>query len=401
MAGTAETMKPAGIPRYRPFDGPVLFRQGFRPFFFGAGLWSLLSLLLWLTVVQGAVSLSLGANPLAWHAHEMIFGFTGAVIAGFLLTAIPNWTGRMPLQGVSLMVLFGTWLLGRLAMGLSALLSPALVAVLDLSFLLLLIAVVVREILAGRNWRNLPMPVALAALFIANLLTHLDLMGLAATGRMGERLGIATILFLIGLVGGRIIPSFTRNWLSKRGEKRLPASLGRFDKVSLFLMLVALIAWVSLPDSQIAGIFLLIAGGMSFLRLGRWQGHLCLSEPLIWSLHLGFFWLPLGLCLLGASIFLPQILPSMAGLHALTAGAVGSMTLAVMTRATLGHTGRTLTADRWTTMLYVLIAVAAAARVGASLAPISYSALLWVSGLLWVAAFGLFSAHYGRMLLFK
>ncbi len=389
----------AGIPRYRSFDGPALFSQGFRPFFLGAGLWAFAALVIWLAVVQAGAAIPTAFGPVEWHAHEMVFGFAPAVIAGFLLTAIPNWTGRMPLQGLPLIILFATWLAGRIAMATSALIGPGLAAALDLSFLLALIAVVLREIIAGRNWRNLPMPVALAGLLVANLLTHLGAAGQSSIGPIGQRLGIATIIMLISMVGGRVIPSFTRNWLVKRGETRLPASLGRFDQGCLVLTLAALGTWVSSPDSHIAGVAMLAAGVANTARLARWRGHLTLSEPLVWSLHLGFAWLPAGLALLGLGVFLPAAFPATAGLHALTTGAIGSMTLAVMTRATLGHTKRQLTAGPWTAAIYILIAAAAASRVTASLYLDVYNPLLAVSGLLWVAAFGLFTLYYGRMLL--
>jgi uncharacterized protein involved in response to NO len=385
--------KVAGIPRYRPFGGPALLRQGFRPFFLGAGGWALVAMVLWIAILQGTISLPTAFDPIAWHVHEMLFGFVTAAIAGFLLTAIPSWTGRMPLQGGPLAVLVGVWLAGRLAVGVSASIGAGSAAVLDLAFLALLLGVVLREILAGRNWRNLPMPGVLGVLLVANALMHADAAGLAATGPLGQRLGIAIVILLIGLVGGRIIPSFTLNWLKKRGESNLPASFGVLDRVALGLAAAALAMWVVAPESPIGGALLIAAGVASLIRLARWRGHLTLAEPLVWSLHLGFVWVGIGLLLVGLSVFLPDV-SSAAGLHALTAGAMGSMTLAVMTRATLGHTGRLLTADRWT-----VVAAAAALRVAAPFLADVYLPLLWASGLAWSTAFGLFVAHYGRLLL--
>jgi uncharacterized protein involved in response to NO len=388
----------AGIPRYRPFGGPTLLRQGFRPFFLGAGSWALAAMALWIAILQGTVSLPTAFDPVAWHVHEMLFGFVVAAIAGFLLTAIPNWTGRMPLQGAPLAVLVGVWVTGRLAVGVSAWLGAGIGAVLDLSFLTLLLGVVLREILAGRNWRNLPMPVVLGGLFVANALTHADAVGLAATGQLGQRLGIGIVILLIGLVGGRIVPSFTLNWLKKRGESNLPATFGALDRGALGLAAAALATWVVAPESPIGGAALIAAGVASLARLARWRGHFTLAEPLVWSLHLGFAWVGVGLLLVGLSSFLPGVPPA-AGLHALTAGAMGGMTLAVMTRATLGHTGRSLNADRCTAAIYLLIAGAAVLRVAAPFLADVYLPLLWTSGLAWSAAFGLFVMHYGRMLL--
>ena len=391
---SAET---AGIPRYRPFAGPALLRQGFRPFFLGAGIWAVAAMVLWIGAVQGYVAIPTAFDPIGWHAHEMLFGFVVAAIAGFLLTAIPNWTGRMPLQGMPLAALLAVWLAGRAAVFGSAWIGSGIAAALDLSFLALLLAVVSREILAGRNWRNLPMPVVLGGLLVANGLTHADAVGLAATGPLGQRLAIGIVILLVGLVGGRIIPSFTLNWLKKRGGSNLPATFGVLDRGALALAAAALAIWVSAPESQIGGAALIAAGVASLVRLARWRGNLTLPEPLVWSLHLGFVWVGVGLPLVGLSALLPDVPPA-AGLHALTAGAMGGMTLAVMTRATLGHTGRPLTANRRTAAVYLLVAAAATLRVAAPFLPDLYLALLWTSGLAWCTAFGLFVVHYGRML---
>jgi uncharacterized protein involved in response to NO len=321
-----------------------------------------------------------------------------AAIAGFLLTAIPNWTGRMPLQGFPLAVLVGVWLAGRAAVFGSAWIGADVAAVLDLSFLALMLCVVLREILAGRNWRNLPIPVVLGGLLAANALTHLDAAGIAATGALGQRLGIGVVILLIGLIGGRIIPSFTLNWLKKRGEAHLPARFGATDRVALALLVTALAAWMIAPESPLAGAALVLAGLATLIRLARWRGHRTLVEPLVWSLHLGFVWVPVGLLLTGLSAFLWEV-PQVAGMHALTAGAMGGMTLAVMTRATLGHTGRRLIADMWTEAIYLLVAAAAMLRVAAPFSDEAYLPLLWISGLAWISAFGIFAVHYGRMLL--
>lgn len=224
-----------GIPRYKVFNGPVLFSQGFRPFFLGAGVWAVLAVSIWLLIVRGDTSLPMIFAPLRWHAHEMLFGFAAAAMAGFVLTAIPNWTGRLPLQGVPLIILSGTWLLGRVAMATSTLIGGLLAALIDLSFLAMLFSVVLREIVAGRNWRHFPLPVAVAVLIVANALTQLEANGLAPSTMLGERLGLATFVLLISLVGGRIIPSFTRNWLAKMGSDVMPTPLNRFD--------VALSSW--------------------------------------------------------------------------------------------------------------------------------------------------------------
>jgi uncharacterized protein involved in response to NO len=184
----------------------------------------------------------------------------------------------------------------------------------------------------------------------------------------------------------------------KRGQARLPARFGALDRVALGLAATALAIWVIAPESQIGGAALIAASLASLIRLLRWRSHLTLIEPLVWSLHLGFVWVPIGLLLLGFSAFTPNV-PQVAGMHALTAGAMGAMTLAVMTRAILGHTGRPLTANRWTAAIYLLVAAAAGLRVAAPFSADVYLTLLWTSGLAWISAFGIFTVHYGRMLL--
>jgi len=379
-------------------SSPVILRQGFRLFFPAAGFWAAAAVAIWLAAFLGYLPVPTAFGPLGWHAHEMIFGFVPAAIAGFLLTAIPNWTRRRPIQGLPLATLFVLWLAGRAAVGTSALIGTTLAAILDLAFLAAIIGVALREIVAARNWRNLPIMAIVATLFPANLLTHLDAAGVSGTGAVGQRLGIAVIVLLISMIGGRITPSFTRNWLQLRGATRMPAGHGMLDGAAIASLIAALVMWVAVPEMRAGGIVLIVAGVLLFLRLARWEGRQALSEPLLWSLHLAYAWVPAGLVLLGASLFVPG-LPTPAGVHALTAGAIGSMTLAVMTRATLGHSGRPLTADRWTLVIYLCVTAAAVLRVAAPLVADAYVALLWASACAWIAAFGIFALRYGRLAL--
>lgn len=377
--------------------GPPILRQGFRPFFLAASLWAAASIALWLPLFEGRIGLSSEFDPLTWHAHEMIFGFVAAAVAGFLLTAIPNWTGRLPLRGLPLFGLFAVWLAGRIAVAVSAEVGAVPAAAIDLAFLLLLFGFALREIIAGRNWRNLPVAFAVVGLIAANALMHADTLGWIAASGIGARLGIAIVVLMISLIGGRIIPSFTRNWLVKRSDKSLPVPFGRFDRLAVLLVLIAVGGWTFAPDAKPVAVLLLFAGAANLIRWQRWKWHRTLTEPLLWSLHLGFLWLPLGLLLLGAGAFFAAV-PAPAGLHALTAGAAGSMILAVMTRATLGHTGRELHADRVTTAIYLLVFVAAALRLAAAFMPVAYLTLLMISAGAWIAAFLLFAIRYGPMM---
>jgi uncharacterized protein involved in response to NO len=348
-----------------------LFAAGFRPFFLLGAAWAAIAVPVWLTAYVHGYAPPGTLPAMFWHAHEMVYGFGMAALAGFLLTAIPNWTGRLPLRGMPLALLAGLWLAGRIA-----LLVPG-AALLDLAFPAVLTAAVARELVAGRNWRNLPMLAALALLFAGNLLFHLGVYA-------GLRLGVATLLMLIALVGGRIVPSFTRNWLAKfRRGARLPAPESGVDRGALFVTLVALAAWVV----SVAPWLLVVAGIALGVRLARWRGLATWREPLLLILHVGYGWLALGLVLLG--------LEAPAALHALAVGAIGTMTLAVMTRATLGHTGRALSADRATCAIYVLVTLAAVLRLAG---PWTGALAISLSGLAWSAAFALFAIHYGRFL---
>jgi uncharacterized protein involved in response to NO len=389
----------AAIPRYRPQTGPVVLSAGFRPFFLAASLWASLAIPIWLTFFAGHSQVPTALSPVVWHVHEIIFGFGSATVAGFLLTAIPNWTGRMPLQGGPLAFLLLLWAVGRVAVLVSAKIGPGAAAALDLAFPAVFLGAVGREIFAGRNWRNLPMLGALALLLLGNLLVHLEPVGIAATAELGNRIGVATLLMLISFMGGRIVPSFTRNWLAKqRPEISAPASFDLIDRAGLTITALALTAWVVVPEARAAPLVELAAGLALGARLARWRGPATLREPLLWVLHLGYAWLSLGFLLLAFS-GLVAVLPPTTALHALTAGAIGTMTLAVMTRASLGHTGRLLTAGPGTTTIYVLVTLAAVLRLLAPLDGAAYMLMLSLAGAAWSSAFGLFALLYARPLM--
>ena len=386
------------IPRYRPHPGAAVLSAGFRPFFLATAVWAAFGVPLWLAAYTGGLVLPTRLAPWVWHAHEMIFGFAAASVAGFLLTAIPNWTGRLPLQGPPLAMLVLLWALGRIGVLISAGIGAPAAAVADLCFPLAFLAVIAREILVGKNWRNLPVVGALSLLFTGNALVHLDALGIADTAELGNRIGIATLLMLISLVGGRIIPSFTHNWLAKfRPDVGPPAPQGSFDLAVLIGTAVALAVWAAAPETAATSWVLAAAGIAVALRLSRWRGLRTMREPLLLILHIGYTWLSLGLLLLGLDgVF--EIVPPAAVLHALTVGAIGTMTLAVMTRASLGHTGHPLSAGSVTKMVYFLVTMAAVLRVLSPLAGERAEIVLWLAGASWTGAFGLFAIFYGRIL---
>lgn len=377
---------------------PKFFSQGFRPFFLSAAVWSAAALATWTVVFVTGGILPSRFDPLTWHIHEMIFGFVMAAVAGFLLTAIPNWTGRLPVQGPPLAVLCGCWLLGRIVCLTSAPLPLPLVIGADLAFAIALLAVIAREIVAGRNWRNLAVLGPVTVLGVANLLMHLESGGVAMSAGLGWRLALGAILILIGLIGGRIIPSFTRNWLVKRNDTLLPVAHGPLDHVALAALVASLLSWAFAPEAGVTGAGLLVAAGLTGWRLARWRGLATRLEPLLLILHIGYGWLALGLALLGGACLDPAI-PRSAALHALTAGAIGTMILAVMTRAIRGHTGQALVADRATLIVYLLVTVAAVLRVAAAFFSTWTILLVDASAAAWFTSFVAFIVAYGPMLL--
>jgi uncharacterized protein involved in response to NO len=353
-------------------------------------------MVVWLPLFYGELSLRTAFAPRDWHAHELLYGYLPAVITGFLLTAIPNWTGRLPLQGAPLLCLVVAWLVGRLAVAFSADLDLFTATILDSAFLLLVIAATAREIIAGSNWRNLKVLVPLAVLGAGNILFHIETYASGAAD-ISIRIGEAAVLLLITIIGGRIIPSFTRNWLARENPGRMPVSFGHFDAIVIAISVAALVLWIAQPLGTLTGFTLIAASVMQAIRLGRWAGGRTTRARLVLVLHLAYLFLPLGFFLTGLAAF-KVVLPS-AGTHAWMSGGAGLMTLAVMTRASLGHTGRALNASRGTQTIYVFALIAASTRVLAALLPDWTHALLHVAAFAWIAAFGGFCLVYGPMLL--
>ena len=267
-----------------------------------------------------------------------------------------------------------------------------LLIALDGGFYILLAGLLGREIVKSRN-RNLPIVAVIALFGLANLLDRAAMAGYAEIGSLGWRSGLALVIFLISVIGGRIVPSFTRNWLAAQGaEEPLPSQPGPLDKLVLALTLIALLVWLIASSSFLAGTVLWIAAIGHFLRLLRWQGWRCRSNPLLIVLHIGYLWLPAGLFLLGLAQL--ALVPESSAIHALSTGAMATMILAVMSRASLGHTGRPLEASRATVASYVLVTVAAIARVSAGFVVGEQQTMLAVAGAAWFGTFGLFLLQY-------
>ena len=382
----------------RRWQGPALFSFGFRPFFLFGSLWAGAAMIIWIMALTGVAAPPSRFDPISWHAHAFIFGYLGAVIAGFLLTAVPNWTGRLPVVGARLAALFALWLAGRAAVLVSAHLPFALAMIIDLTFPIVLSIIILREILAGRNWRNLAVLVLLVIFALANLIFHIE----AAQGEypangLGLRLALGAVMMMIALIGGRIIPSFTRNWLVQRKNPDLPASpMQRLDKLVLAASIAALASWIGLPEAPLSGAALLVYGGLHLIRISRWKGHLTADEPLVLILHAGYLFVPLGAVAMGVAILWPDLLSTPAAKHLWLAGAIGTMTLAVMTRATLGHTGHALHADEATIAIFVAIIASALLRFAAGFWP--GHVLFDLAGISWCLAFFGFAAAYGAKL---
>ncbi|MCA1425693.1 MULTISPECIES: NnrS family protein [Bradyrhizobium] len=381
--------------RSRNFTGWPLFANSFRPFFLLAAIQAALSILVWLPMFYGELSVSSAFAPRDWHIHEMLYGFLPAVITGFLFTAIPNWTGRLPIQGAPLAGLVTVWLAGRVAVTLSANTGWTFALVVDAAFLALVVAAATREIIAGGNWRNLPVVGLVLVLLAGNVAFHVET-HYAGAADVSIRVGIGVVVLLIGLIGGRIIPSFTRNWLVKFNPGRLPVPFGRFDGAVIGLSALALIAWIAAPLNMITGVAMAAVGVLHLVRLARWAGDRTTRERLLLILHVGYVFVPLGFILNAVAAF--GELPPSAGIHAWMAGAAGTMTLAVMTRASLGHTGQALTASPAVQAIYAAIVIAALARIGAVVLPAYGDVLLYVAACGWILAFLGFAVAFGPLL---
>ena len=382
--------------RARNYDGPALFSYGFRPFFLLGSVYAGLAILMWLPVFMGELSLVSAFIPRDWHVHEMLYGFLPAVITGFLFTAIPNWTGRLPLRGRPLMFLVALWAAGRICVTFSTQTGWLAAMLIDCSFLSLVAAAAAREIIAGKKWNNLSVVLLILVLLGGNLTFHLEA-HFKGAAEISIRVGIAVVVLLISLIGGRIIPSFTRNWLVRENPGRLPIPFARFDMLAVAFGAVALVFWIVAPNDTGTGAILVIAGVLHLIRLGRWAGDRTGRERLLLILHVGYAFVPLGFLLNACSAF--GIAAIGAGVHAWMVGAAGIMTLAVMSRVSLGHTGRQLTASVATQAIYASIIIAVVARICAVFQPSHSVPLLHVAALAWAAAFLGFALSYGPTLI--
>ncbi|ABI39496.1 NnrS family protein [Shewanella sp. MR-4] len=366
----------------------ALFRLGFRPFFLFASLFSLLSLSIWGGLLSGKLLLPNTLNPLWWHGHEMIFGFVCAVVAGFLLTAVQNWTGRPGVKGLPLAGLFMVWLLPRLLLILPFNIPLAVIMAIDLLFLPLTATLLAISVIEVRQWRNFVFIPILGLLTIFNGMSYYGL----TTNQlnwMNNGLYAAVILLavIVALLGGRVIPFFTEratNW-----QKQTP--IAAVELLS-FASLLALVVSLFLVDTLLTRILAGIAGLVLLFRWSRWGWRASWSVPLLWSLHLSYLCIPIGLMLIAAG------LPLSVGMHAITVGGLGGMILAMMSRVSLGHTGRSLTPPRPMALAFALILLATVLRVLAGLLSAWFIELMLAAIGFWILAFGCFCYCYAPML---
>lgn len=377
----------------------ALFAYGFRPFFLAAGLQSLYG------VGVMAIHFATGAwpdhhlAPAPWHFHELLFGFVVAAIAGFLLTAVPNWTGERGHAGRPLVVLAALWLAGRIALVPGLGVDPWAAAAIDLAFLPALAVAVGRSLLRARAVRNYPVLLVLVLLALTNLGFHAGALGYWTDGLdAAKRAGIDIVLFLVALIGGRIVPAFTLNGLRRFGLNLTLRPLPGVEIAAPATLALLLIVDMAMPETRLAGWVAALAALVHALRLARWHGVRALKDPLIWVLHLGYGWLVLGLALKAAWLAGDAAI-GRNWIHAITAGAFATMILAVMTRATLGHTGRRLIAPPLAVVAYVLTGVAAAIRVfGTEVTGAAPTLVIGVAGVLWAAAMIAYLIAYAPML---
>jgi uncharacterized protein involved in response to NO len=384
-------------PSFPPYDGPAFFSFGFRPFFLGAALFAGVAVPAWVVMMTGAIGPSFLYAPREWHVHEMLFGFLPAVMTGFLLTAMPNWMGRLPLRGMPLASLWVLWLAGRVVVAISTP-APVLTAAIDASFLVGLAALVWREIAAAGMWNRSPIAVLISFYACANILFHVLAVRGTATD-VPERVALSTILLLLTVIGGRVTPAFTGEYLTEKQITPPPAPFSLVDKLSMLLVLIAVLAWNVQPEGDAAGALLVAAGVATLIRLFRWRGWMAWREPLVFILTVGYGWVGLSLLALGGASL--GVLPAANAVHVLTTGAVGAMTLAIMTRASLGHTGRARHAGFMTVVIYALVNVGAVLRIFAPAADAPTALthlLLGLAAVGWSGAYLLFSLVYGPIL---
>jgi uncharacterized protein involved in response to NO len=365
-----------------------LFGYGFRIFFFLSGISALVLVAGWLHFLfTGTLSEAI-SNPIDWHGHEMLFGFVGAMIAGFLLTAVPNWTKEKARTGLPLMILAALWIAARILLVLT---DSKVAGIVDLAFFPGLLCLVLPPLVRRRQPKTLIFLPILFILWLSNLLVHLETWKIADTAREGLYLGMGLIVLLITIIGGRVIPFFTR-----RALETTPQSYPWAERLSILTVILLPFVEIFQPQPMFVLIWAVIGTVSHSVRLWGWRASGVWGEPLLWVLHLGYAWLVAGFALKGLAAL--EVVPTTAAVHAYTAGTMGVVGLGIMSRASLGHSGRPLKASTITVCSYVLINLAALARVFGPITGLDPQVSYGVSGSLWCLAFVLFLWVYTPIL---
>jgi len=378
---------------------PALFGYGFRPFFLAAGIAAVMLVPWWAGSVTLGIPLETAWPGALWHGHEMVFGFVVAAISGFLLTAVPSWTGQRGFSGWPLVLLAGLWLGGRLLVASSARWPALLTAGVDLAFLPVLALTLLPTLVRARS-RNTPLLLALLALCATNAVFYW------AVGHADQRLArnalltaVNVVLLLVTVIGGRIVPAFTSSGLKEQQADSHP--LKRWPGLSALAigaMLADLLVDLTFPDRRAAGVCALAAAVIQAVRLVQWQGLRTFRLPLVWVLHVAYAWLPVGLALKAVALLTAAPFAAF-WLHALTIGAAATMIIAVITRASLGHTGRPLRVGPPTVLAYLLLTAAGVVRTFGPAVAVPYALIIALTAALWTSAFALFLWIYGPILL--
>jgi uncharacterized protein involved in response to NO len=372
----------------------VVFNLGFRPFFLLSGVFAVVLMALWIPAFTGGRALSTYYGQIGWHSHEMIFGYAAGVIAGFLLTSVRNWTGLATATGGSLAALVALWLLGRILPFFSATLPVWLISVVDLAFLPALTASIGAPLARHGEKRNLLFLPLMLGLFAANLLVHLELLGLVAgIARHGIFLGLYLIILLIVIMGGRVIPFFTERALLGVVIKRRPL----IEWLAPLTVIAFMLAEILFPNSEVAGALAGLAAIINGIRVVSWYSRRYWQVPLLWVLHLGYGWIVVGFLLKAAACF--GLIAPQFTVHALTVGGIGVLTLGMMARVSLGHTARPLRVESSMIIAFILINLATVLRgLLPAIFPLWFSQLVSLSGMLWIAAFLMFVIVYAPIL---
>jgi uncharacterized protein involved in response to NO len=372
-----------------------LAAKGFRPFFLLAGAFAALILPVWLLTLAGVLGTTRYLDGMSWHAHEMVFGFSMAVLAGFLLTAVGNWTGKETLVGTPLMAACALWVVGRIGMAIPDVLPRGGPALLDLAFVPVLAIAIARPLVATRSFRNFVMIAALAVMWLADLVVHLDALGIThGWSHRALVLAVDVVVLLMIVMSGRIVPMFTKNGTGVATVHGRPA----LDKAAIVAMVVTLLLTAVSTDPRLGGVAAGVTAVLLVLRSWTWGTRHTARVPMLWILHAGHAWMAIGLVMRAAAAFSAAV-PAAVATHALTVGAIGALALGMMARVALGHTGRAITSSRTVTLAFALVTVAAIVRVVGPLVDMAaYRTFVFIAGISWTAAFLLFVVRYAPVL---